>query len=89
MLWRKCCDGKHFPNYADMFATILFEFVISIVCDNILLLFIEVTRDCMMFILITTVCTVHVRLPYILRPICEIAQFMNWAPLMPSSWTGQ
>ena len=26
---------------------------------------------------------------YMLRPICEIAQFMNWAPLMPSSWNGQ
>ena len=26
---------------------------------------------------------------YMLRPICEIAQFMNWAALLPSSWNGQ
>ena len=26
---------------------------------------------------------------YMLRPIHEIAQFMNWAPLMPSSWNVQ
>ena len=26
---------------------------------------------------------------YMLRPICEIVQFMNWAALLPSSWNGQ
>ena len=28
---------------------------------------------------------VELHVVHMLRPICEIAQFMNWAPLMPSS----
>ena len=31
---------------------------------------------------------VHLHL-YMLRPICEIVQFMNWAALLPSSCNGQ